>query len=71
MGTSTFVIKFTKRRTIGDILRAGNYDEVNFLTKDGIQKKGYLYRMRKSEIARLCFWGLTTTLISKKYPQKQ
>ena len=34
-----FVVKFTKRRDIGDVLKAGRYDDINFLIRDGIKKK--------------------------------
>lgn len=42
MHTAHFVIEVTKKRRMGDILKAGKYDEVNPLITEGIQKRKLL-----------------------------
>lgn len=44
MTVAEFTVALEANRTIEDLLRSGNYDEVNFLVREGIRKKRFSVR---------------------------
>lgn len=66
MDTSIFVIKSVKKRTIEDVLKAGNYDEVNFLIKDGIRKKTLCMQDEKIGDRKIILLGSDDSMSSQE-----
>ncbi len=53
MKTEEFIVKLDKKRTAAEIVKAGKYDEVNYLIRNGIQMKKIYLKDNKNETRKI------------------
>lgn len=61
-----FTIELAKQRTIEEIIKASNYDEVNFLIKEGIRRKRLSMRDETPGKRRIVVLGIDDNISSQE-----